>query len=123
MLSPLRARSQPNHICSGAPGLESPTRVPGRSFSDLTIAVWLVGTSSATGGAAVSPKTSRGPWLAERGPKRRMESSVVATRSAWPCTSASAAPGSARVVRRVTSEPLAREQPLGRGHAEREILG
>ena len=61
MLSPARASSQPNHACSGAPGLERPTLVPGRSLIDFTICACDVGTSSATGGAAVSPKTSRAP--------------------------------------------------------------
>jgi hypothetical protein len=40
-----------------------------------------------------------------------MASSEVATRSAWPCTSASAAPGSARVVRMVTSSPSRAKSP------------
>ena len=39
MLSPARASSQPNHACSGAPGLERPTLVPGRSLIDFTIAL------------------------------------------------------------------------------------
>ena len=80
-VSPARARSQPNQACSGAPGVVTPTRMADRSSIDLTVAACGAPTTRATGGAAVSPNTSRGAWVADRGPKRRTASSVVAARS------------------------------------------
>ncbi len=104
---PDRASSQLNHACSGAPGVVTPTRSADRSSMERTVLTWEAPTISATGGAAVSPKTRRGAWLAARRPKRSIASSVVAARSAWPWASASAAPDSARVVLTVTARPSA----------------
>jgi hypothetical protein len=60
MLRPDRAKSQPNQACSGAPGVDTPTRIADRSSIERTALAWGPATSRATGGAAVSPKISLG---------------------------------------------------------------
>ena len=57
---PDRARSQPNQACSGAPGVVTPTRIADRSSMVRTALSCGPATSSATWGAAVSPKISLG---------------------------------------------------------------
>ena len=60
---PSRASSEDSASAPGVPGALIPMVLPVRSASALTESFFAAGTRSATGGAAVRPKTSRGGAL------------------------------------------------------------
>ena len=73
---PSRASSENSASSPGVPGALMPMVLPARSASALTESFFAAGTRSATGGAAVRPKTSRGGALpawpsCKRGVERR----------------------------------------------------
>ena len=86
MLMPDRASSQPNQACSGAPGVVTPTRIADRSSMERTALCMQGRRPAAPPGRRRQPEDQ--PRSTEldvaRRPKRRIASSVVAARSAWP---------------------------------------
>ena len=101
-----------SHARSGAPGAATAIVRPRRSSMERIGGSAFFAATSATGGAAVSPKTSRGSSGCSRDANRSAESTVVPARSTSLRASASAAAVSERTDRRRTSRPSRVKSPI-----------